>query len=45
MLLGYFCSSKYSSKQAWQKSRLHCTNVLQLYTHNVAAATLNIDDT
>ena len=40
IFLVYYCSSKGSSKQAWQNSsyfsRLHCA----MYTHNMAAATL-----
>jgi len=44
MFLGYFCSSKGSSKQARQNlvilSYLHCT----LYTHKIAEATTNIDN-
>jgi len=44
MCLGYFGSFKRSSKQAWQNSSyflfLHCA----IYTYNMAAATLNVDN-
>jgi len=44
-VLGYFCSSKHSSKQEWQSSSYFITFILAMCTHNMAEATLNIDIT
>jgi len=46
--MGYFCSSKRSSKQAWQNFSYFITLTLHNvypHSHNMAAAKLNIDST